>query len=124
MTAGDVAAPAVPFSPVRVGVGTIHVSGQVGSDPATGEVPADFEGQMRLALANLERALESAGGARSTVLKTTVFLTRAEDFAAMNRIYAEVFAPPHPARSTIVCQLVRPELHFEIDAVAARRSQP
>jgi enamine deaminase RidA (YjgF/YER057c/UK114 family) len=52
------------------------------------------------------------------VLKTTVFLVRRSDTDEMNRLYAESFPEPRPARSTIVTDLVRPDLLFEIEAVA------
>jgi 2-iminobutanoate/2-iminopropanoate deaminase len=109
---------AVPLSPYRVDGDRIITSGQVGVDPATGETPADFEGQARSAFANLRGVLEQAGGTLDDVLKTTVFLVRRDDAAAMNAIYREHFKEPFPARSTIICGLVLPELLFEIEAEA------
>lgn len=101
----------------------ILTSGQVGIDPRTGDVPDDFEGQMRLAFANLRAALEDAGGGMETVLGVRMYLVRRADYGAMNQIYAQQFrAPPHPVRTTIVCDLVLPELLFEVEAVAEARS--
>jgi len=107
-----------PLSAATVTGGLVHTSGQVGRHHESGEVPEEFEAQMRLALANLDLVLETAGAARQSVLKTVVFLVRREDFAVMNRLYAEHFAQPWPARSTIICQLAHESLRFEIEAVA------
>jgi 2-iminobutanoate/2-iminopropanoate deaminase len=71
-----------------------------------------------VAIDNLEQVLQQAGGSLATVEKTTLFLVNREDFATMNRVYAERFPEPYPARSTVVCDLVKAELLFEIEAVA------
>jgi 2-iminobutanoate/2-iminopropanoate deaminase len=116
-----VTVPGLSTSPLSAAVvvgDTVHTSGQVGRQPETGVVPAGFEAQMREALANLERVLEAAGSSLERVVKTTVFLARRDDFAAMNAIYAEQFTEPYPARSTIVCALASAELLFEIEALA------
>ena len=52
------------------------------------------------------------------MVKTTCFVTRREDFARLDPIYRSYFPEPPPARTTVVCELVRPEFLFEIEAVA------
>jgi 2-iminobutanoate/2-iminopropanoate deaminase len=116
-----VTVPGLSTSPLSAAVvvgDVVHTSGQVGRRAESGVVPPGFEAQMREALANLTRVLEEAGSSLRSVVKTAVFLSRREDFAAMNAIYAEHFAEPYPARSTIVCALANAELLFEIEAVA------
>jgi 2-iminobutanoate/2-iminopropanoate deaminase len=108
----------VPLSRTRVNGTLVFASGQVGRNPATGSVPAAFEAQVRQAIENLRDVLVSAGSSLSSVLKTTVFLRREADFAEMNDIYASCFEEPYPARTTIVTALARPELDFEIEAIA------
>ena len=107
-----------PLSAATITGNLVHTSGQVGREPGSSEVAPEFETQMRVALANLDAVLEAAGSSRDRVLKTVVFITRRENFQAMNRIYAEHFADPWPARSTIVCELAQESLLFEIEAVA------
>lgn len=108
-----------PLSSARILNGVIYTSGQVGRDPRTGTIPPDFADQVHQALVNLRDLLHAAGGSMGTVLKTTIFLTRAEDFAAMNAIYAGYFPEVKPARSTvIVAALASPALSFEIEAIA------
>lgn len=111
---------AIPLSHNRTHGGWVFTSGQIGRD-ADGTIPTDFATQARVALDALVRNLADAGAAPESVVKTTVFLTRREDFAAMNEIYAEYFARPWPARSTVVAGMVRPELLFEIEAIAYRQ---
>lgn len=49
-----------------------------------------------------------------------IVLTRVEDFAAFNRVYAARFAEPYPARATVISGLAIPGALVEIDAVAVR----
>jgi 2-iminobutanoate/2-iminopropanoate deaminase len=108
----------VPLSRTRSHQGWIFVSGQVGSHPGTAEIPNAFADQTLQAIENLKNALEADGASLGSVLKTTVFIRREEDFAEMNSIYGECFEEPYPARTTIVTSLARPEIDFEIEAVA------
>lgn len=75
---------------VRVG-STVYVSGMVGVDPATGELPESIEDQTRRALANGEAVLAADGCTLADVALVTVLLAHPEDFAGMNAAYAEVF---------------------------------
>ena len=94
--------PVGPFSPaVRAG-DVIFFSGQVGQDPATGKlVEGGVEAEARQLLSNLATLLDTAGKSFRDVVMARVFLTRIEDFAAVNAIYAEQFEPPFPSRTTI-----------------------
>jgi 2-iminobutanoate/2-iminopropanoate deaminase len=98
----------------------LFVSGQPGLDPATGQLPeGGFEAEARMALDNLRRVLEAAGSSLSRVAKTTFFLTSADDFATLNRLYGEYFPTSPPARSAPVVALPR-GLHLSIEAIAVR----
>lgn len=110
----------IPLSHHRSHDEWVFTSGQIGRD-TDGIIPDEFGAQMRVAIESLRRNLEEAGASLDTVIKTTVFLTRQEDFAAMNEIYAQYFTHPWPARSTVVAGMVRPELLFEIEAIAHRQ---
>ena len=100
----------------------IFVSGQLPFN-ASGAISAtDIGGQTQQALKNLESALRSAGVGLSDVIKTTVWLAKAADFATFNETYAAAFGEVKPARSTVVCALVLPEALVEIEAVARRPS--
>ncbi len=108
-----------PLSPAIIVDGVVYTSGQIGRDPATGDVPGDIHAQVRNTIENLRAVLRQAGADLKDVAKTTVFLTRQADFAAMNEVYAQQFSEPRPARSTIVvAALARPGIDVEIEAVA------
>lgn len=110
-----------PLSPSRTHAGVVYTSGQVGIAEG-GRVPDDFAGQFRVAIENLRGVLADAGASFETVLKTTVFLVDSAHTDEMNQLYAESFPETRPARSTIITQLVRPDLLFEIEAVAYLQS--
>jgi 2-iminobutanoate/2-iminopropanoate deaminase len=109
-----------PYSHVVRAGELLFVSGQPGIDPGTGEVPpGGFEAEARQAFANLRTVLEAAGASLDRVVKTTVFLVSAEDFAALNAVYGEVFPSSPPARATPIVGLPR-SLRISVEAVAAR----
>ncbi len=108
-----------PYSQaIRVGE-LLFVSGQVGFDPATGNLVAgDVTVQAQQALKNLQAILQAANTTMQNVVKTTVFLIDMNDFAAMNELYGTFFTQQPPARSTVaVAQLPR-GARFEIECVA------
>ena len=112
--------PNIPLSAAVVANGFVFVSGQVPRDE-NGGVPKGIEAQTRLVLENVKAALERAGSSLERVVKTTVFLTRVEDFSAMNRVYATFFPNDPPARSTIRAELMLDAL-IEIEAIAVAGS--
>jgi 2-iminobutanoate/2-iminopropanoate deaminase len=97
----------------------VFTSGQVGIDPATGEIVAGgVEAETRQVLTNLTHVLQAAGSGLGQVVKTTVFLRDMADFAKMNAIYAEFFNENPPARSTIAVSGLPKDAQVEIEAVA------
>ena len=111
-----------PYSQaVRIG-GFLYTSGQVGLDPVSGTVvEGGIEAQTTRALENLKAVLEAAGTNLKSVVKTTVFLKNMGDFAAMNAIYAQYFAPEGvvaPARSTVEVARLPKDGLVEVEAIA------
>lgn len=79
----------------------------------TGEIDA----QARFTFENLRLTMEAAGGSLSDLVQVQIFLTNAEDFAAVNNIYGEYFSKPYPNRATvIVASLLAPGIRIEIIA--------
>lgn len=79
----------------------IFVSGTPGIDPATGKIiSSDFEEQVCQSFSNIKTILEDAGSDMSRVVKTTIFMVSGNDFAVINKVYAEFFPNNAPARST------------------------
>ncbi len=98
----------------------VYLSGQLGVDPATGNLENGVEAQAERAISNMKAILAEAGLDISRVIKTTVFLKDMGDFAAVNAIYAKHFQQPYPARSCVqVAELPKGGL-VEIEAVCVR----
>ena len=109
-----------PYSQANVLGDLIFTSGQLGIDPETGILPEALEAQTRNSICNLRSILESGGSDLAKVLKTTVFLSDMNDFAAVNAIYAEYFTEPFPARSCVQVARLPKDAKIEIEAIAAR----
>lgn len=112
-----------PYSPVKKAGDFYFISGQVGVDPSTKTAQRDVAAQTRQAIHNLQAVAREAGLEPAGIVKTTVFLTNMDDFAAMNEVYESSFDAPRPARSAIaVRELPRvagdTKLLVEIEAVA------
>jgi 2-iminobutanoate/2-iminopropanoate deaminase len=99
----------------------VFCSGQVGLDPATGELVDGVEAQAERALRNLQSVLDAAGLSFDDVVKTTIFLADVNDFATVNAIYARFMADPPPARSTVGVGGLPKGALVEIEAIARRR---
>jgi 2-iminobutanoate/2-iminopropanoate deaminase len=100
----------------------VFCSGQIGLDPATGElVDGGVEAQAERALENLTAVLEAGGCTWADVVKTTLFLADIADFAAVNAIYGRRMPDPPPARSTFAVGALPKGARIEIEATAIRR---
>jgi 2-iminobutanoate/2-iminopropanoate deaminase len=108
-----------PYSQAVVEGGFLFSSGQVPLDPGTGRlVEGGLEAAAERVFDNLEAILSQAGLAFADVVKTTVYLTRAEDFAALNAVYARRFGEHRPARSTVIVAALPAGAPLEIDLIA------
>ncbi len=101
----------------------LFCSGQLGLDPATGEmVSGGAVEEFRQIVKNIEAVLGSAGCAFKDVIKVTVFLTDMADFAPVNQVYAEAFTEPFPARSAFQVSALPKGGRIEVEVVAVRSS--
>jgi 2-iminobutanoate/2-iminopropanoate deaminase len=108
-----------PYAQAVSDGGFLFASGQVPLDPATGElVTGGFEAGVERVFDNLEAVLAAAGCRLDDVVKTTVYLLRMADFAAMNAVYAKRFGNHRPARSTVAVAELPKGAAVEIDVVA------
>lgn len=111
-----------PYSQAVVEGGVLYASGQIPLDPRTGElVGGGIEKSAERIFDNLEAVLASAGLSFSDVLKVTVYLTKAEDFAAVNAVYARRFGDHRPARSTVIVAALPKGAPLELDLIARTR---
>jgi 2-iminobutanoate/2-iminopropanoate deaminase len=108
-----------PYSQAVVAGGFLFAAGQVNRDPKTGGlVGSTIEQAAEQALDNLEAVLKAAGLSFADVVKTTVYLTKADDFDAMNKVYAKRMGDNKPARSTVVVAALPKGATIEIDLIA------
>ena len=108
-----------PYSQaVKIG-DLLFTSGQIPVDPATGAVPeGGIQAQAQQSLSNIKAILNAAGTNMGAVIKTTVFLSDMNDFAAMNEVYAPFFQEPYPARSAVQVARLPKDVLVEIEAIA------
>ena len=108
-----------PYSQAICADGYLFCSGQLGLDPATGDLVAgDVGAQAEQALRNLGAVLEAAGLKFGDVVKTTIFLADMADFAAVNGVYGRFVTDPPPARSTVAVAALPKGGRVEIEATA------
>lgn len=79
----------------------VYISGQLGFDPETMKLREGFEAQAVQVMDNIEAICEAAGGKLSDVVKFNVSLTDLNDFAALNKVFADRLAEPYPARAAV-----------------------
>lgn len=99
----------------------VVVSGTVGPDPHSGEMPESVEAQARNSFATIEKALDEAGTSLQNVMRCGVYLTAAEYVEDIVAVLAEKFDGIRPANTTIVCQLPVPGAKIEIEVLARIR---
>ncbi|MFS0561523.1 RidA family protein [Terribacillus sp. 179-K 1B1 HS] len=109
-----------PYSQAVETAGTVYISGQIPLDPATGEMAGTIEEQTDQVMRNLSAILEEAGLSFDQVVKTTIFLTSLDDFAAVNEVYGRHLSEPYPARATVEISKLPKGARVEIEAVAVR----
>lgn len=108
-----------PYSQAVIAGHEVWTSGQIGLDPATGEmVEGGTAAETRRVLANLDAVLGAAGVTRADVIRCTVFVVDLNDFGLVNGLYGEFFGTHRPARSTVQVAALPKGARVEIDAVA------
>lgn len=103
-------------SALKVG-NMLFVSGQIPVNPQSGEVAADIKDQAKQSLSNLKALVEEAGFTLADVVKTTVFITDINDFAAVNEVYATYFTEPYPTRSCVAVKDLPKGVKLEIECI-------
>ncbi|MBI2762618.1 MAG: RidA family protein [Chloroflexi bacterium] len=111
-----------PYSQAIVSGDLVFCAGQLGLDPATGELADGVAAQAERALRNLGAILDAAGCSFADVVKTTIFLADINDFVAVNAVYATFIVDPAPARSTFAVGALPKGGRIEIEAIARRNA--
>jgi reactive intermediate/imine deaminase len=117
-----------PDAPAAIGVysqaaqvgNTIWVSGQIALDPATKEiVPGGIEAEIHQVFRNLKAIVIAAGAGFDDVVKATVFLTDLSHFGLVNKIMAEYFREPYPARAAVGVSALPRGAQVEVECIVA-----
>lgn len=99
----------------------LFCSGQISIDPKTNEVfTGDIKTQTEMVMKNISAVLATANLNFDNVVKTTIFLTNMNDFAAVNEVYAKSFTAAPPARSTVAVAGLPKGVSVEIEVLAHR----
>ena len=109
-----------PYSQAIRSGDLVFCSGQLGLDPATGELADGVEAQAERSLRNLQAVLDAAGLSFSDVVKPTIVLADIADVTKVNAVYAALMPDPPPARSTIGVGALPKGGLVEIEAIARR----
>ena len=109
-----------PYSQAVMKNNMLFISGQLGIDPNSGNMPPTFEEQANLVFNNIKAVLEAADLGLSHVVKATVFLKDMNDFALLNEIYARNFSAPFPAREAVQVARLPKDGLVEISIIAMR----
>ena len=118
-TAAAPAAIGVYSQAVRVG-NTIWVSGQIPLDPHTKElVTGDMEAQVRRCFENMKAIVLAAGATLDDVVKATVFLIDLAHFGVVNKVMAEYFREPYPARAAVGVASLPRGAQVEVECIVA-----
>jgi reactive intermediate/imine deaminase len=96
-----------PFSPGILVDDTLYIAGQTGTDLKTGQLPEDFDAEVKQCLDNIGLILKEAGMSFDDAVAVQVYLTDMSLFPRMNAVYTTYFKEPRPARTTVgVAKLV------------------
>jgi len=107
-----------PYSQAVEANGFLFVSGQLGMDPATGQLAEGVEGQTRQAMQNIEAILGAAGIGFGNVVRAGIFVADMGDFQKVNAIYGSFFTSDPPARATVEVGRLPKDALVEIEAAA------
>jgi 2-iminobutanoate/2-iminopropanoate deaminase len=110
-----------PYSQAVEVDGLLFISGQLPIDETTGEFAGEtIEEQSKQSLENIKHILVEAGLEMKDIVKTTILLKDIEDFAAVNKVYAEYFNEPFPARATYEVARLPKDALVEIESIAKK----
>ncbi len=119
ITSKNAPAPIGPYSHAVLSGNTLYVSGQVGKNAASGElILGDIKLETKQVMENVQAILNEAGMDFTHVVKTTIFLTDMNNFAAVNEMYGTFFKSDFPARETVQVSKLPLNVNVEISVIA------
>ena len=113
--------PVGPYSQAIVSGDFVYLSGQVGIDPATGNITGTAGEQTTRAMENLRAVLQESGLGFGDVVQTRIYLVNMSDWTTVNIVYGSYFTGNYPARSTVQVAGLPKGALVEIELVARKR---
>lgn len=112
-------APIGPYNQAIVSNNMIFISGQIPLNPETNElITGDIATETHQVMRNLHEILEEAGINFNHVVKSTIFLSDMNLFAAVNEVYGSYFSADYPARETVAVKGLPKNVNVEISMIA------
>ena len=120
---GTPGGPTPAFSAAVESAGTLYISGTTdGTDPATGQKPADATAGAKVVMNNIKKVVEGAGYTMDDVVWLQIFASDLKDYADFNAVYRTYFKGPLPARAFIGAGSLLGGAHFEVMGIAKKGS--
>ena len=119
ISSGSPMEPIAAYSRAVVHNGWVFVSGTMGVDPETRELPDDFAVQVANAFKIIERALAEAGSSFAQVAHVRLFVSERSDIPAIIPFLQARFGDVRPAQTMIIAQMPDPRAKIEIEVTAA-----
>ena len=118
---GNAPEPIGPYNQAVLAGDTLYISGQICTDPHTGELKKrDIQDETHQAMQNLRAILVAAGMGFNHVVKTTIFITDMHQFSDINEVYGKYFDGDFPARETVQVAALPKFVNVEISMIAVR----
>ena len=109
-----------PYSQAILMNNILFISGQLGIDPGTSNIPESFEEQANLVFNNIKAILDAAGMGMANIVKVSVFLKDLDEFELLNDIYTRYLSAPYPAREVVQISRLPKNGKIEISVIAMR----
>ncbi|MBQ5447744.1 MAG: RidA family protein [Candidatus Methanomethylophilus sp.] len=109
-----------PYSQGIAAGNLVFTAGEIPVNPADGSVPEDIEDQARQAIENVFAVFRAAGVDKNRIVSVTVYLKNIDDFPKVNRVYAELFEEPFPARSCIAAAALPKDVGIMVSAIGVK----
>ena len=114
-------APIGPYSPAVLKNDTLYISGQIPTNPKSGELTLDsIENATKQIMDNIGLLLTEAEMDYTNIVKCTIFLTDLEDFTKVNGVYGKYFETMPPARETVQVSRLPLDVPIEISCIAIK----
>jgi 2-iminobutanoate/2-iminopropanoate deaminase len=115
-------APIGPYNQAVLTNNMLFISGQIAFDPTTGElILSDISAETDQVMKNLKAILSEAGMTFENVVKTTIFISDMNDFAAINKVYGSYFEDATaPTRETVQVACLPKNVNVEISMIAVK----